>query len=358
MAGKLQGKRIAFLVATEGVEQVELTEPWKAVEEAGGTPELISTEAGEVQAFNHLDKADTFPVDQHGRRTPTPSDYDGLVLPGRRRQPRLPAHGRGRRRLRARVLRAGQAGRRRSATARGRWSRPTSLQGPHDHLVAVAADRHPQRGRHLGRRGGPTSTRASCPRATRTTCRRSAPRSSRSSARASTRARRAASAPPRARPSRSSTSTARSSTRTTTTRSPGTGRSARTAFDAAAVADPPPHRHGRRPAGRRPGRRGRSTREHGDDVRDAEKAALHGADRRGRAARGRARADRRRSSERGHARRARLLGQGRRGRALPRPARRARAGRRLDDLRRRRADEARARPRRSRRSRRPAAATR
>jgi protease I len=81
MADKLQGKRIAFLVATEGVEQVELTEPWKAVEEAGGTPELVSTESGEVQAFNHLDKADTFTVDRTAGES-DPSDYDGLVLPG------------------------------------------------------------------------------------------------------------------------------------------------------------------------------------------------------------------------------------------------------------------------------------
>jgi protease I len=81
MAGKLEGKRIAFVVAPEGVEQVELTEPWKAVQEAGGTPELLSIEDGEVQAFNHLDKADTFPVD----RTVADADageYDGLVLPG------------------------------------------------------------------------------------------------------------------------------------------------------------------------------------------------------------------------------------------------------------------------------------
>jgi protease I len=80
MAGKLEGKKIAFL-ATEGVEQVELTEPWKAVEEAGGTPELISLEPGRVQAFNHLDKADTFPVDA----TASDADagrYDALVLPG------------------------------------------------------------------------------------------------------------------------------------------------------------------------------------------------------------------------------------------------------------------------------------
>ena len=81
MADKLQGKRIAFLVATEGIEQVELTEPWKAVEEAGGTPELISTEAGEIQAFNHLDKGDTFTVDHTVGETDA-SEYDGLMLPG------------------------------------------------------------------------------------------------------------------------------------------------------------------------------------------------------------------------------------------------------------------------------------
>ena len=80
MAGKLDGKTIAFL-ATEGVEQVELTEPWKAVEQAGGTPELISLEAGHVQAFNHLDKADTFPVD-HTAADADAGRYDGLVLPG------------------------------------------------------------------------------------------------------------------------------------------------------------------------------------------------------------------------------------------------------------------------------------
>jgi protease I len=81
MAGKLDGKRIAFLVAPEGIEQVELTEPWKAVEEAGGTPELISTDSGEVQAFNHLDKGDTFPVDRTVQDADA-SDYAGLVLPG------------------------------------------------------------------------------------------------------------------------------------------------------------------------------------------------------------------------------------------------------------------------------------
>lgn len=60
----LAGKRIAFVVAPEGVEQVELTEPWQAVKEAGAEPELISCQAGLVQAYRHLDAADTFPVDK------------------------------------------------------------------------------------------------------------------------------------------------------------------------------------------------------------------------------------------------------------------------------------------------------
>jgi protease I len=76
----LQGKKIAFL-ATDMFEQVELTEPWKAVEEAGGRPELVSLEEGEIQGFNHYDKADTFPVDKTVEEA-TANDYDGLVLPG------------------------------------------------------------------------------------------------------------------------------------------------------------------------------------------------------------------------------------------------------------------------------------
>jgi protease I len=77
----LEGKKIAFLVAPEGVEQVELTEPWKAVKDAGGTPELISTEVGKVQAFNHLTEADSFESDKAAGDAEV-DDYDGLVLPG------------------------------------------------------------------------------------------------------------------------------------------------------------------------------------------------------------------------------------------------------------------------------------
>lgn len=81
MSPTLQGRQVAFLVAPEGTEQVELTEPWKAVREAGGTPHLVSTRSGSVQAFNHLDRADTFPVDVVVSEAHA-SDYDGLVLPG------------------------------------------------------------------------------------------------------------------------------------------------------------------------------------------------------------------------------------------------------------------------------------
>ncbi|MEU8320564.1 type 1 glutamine amidotransferase domain-containing protein [Nonomuraea sp. NPDC048881] len=75
------GKTIAFLVAPEGVEQVELTEPWKAVKQAGGTPRLVSTSSGKIQAFNHLDKADTFTVDATVDDA-DPGDFDALLLPG------------------------------------------------------------------------------------------------------------------------------------------------------------------------------------------------------------------------------------------------------------------------------------
>jgi protease I len=81
MSNRLQGKKIAFLTSNEGVEQVELVEPRKAVSEAGAEVELLAPEAGEVQAFNHLDKGDTFEVDRVVGEADA-SEYDGLVLPG------------------------------------------------------------------------------------------------------------------------------------------------------------------------------------------------------------------------------------------------------------------------------------
>jgi protease I len=80
MADELKGKRVAF-IATDMVEQVELTEPWRALRDAGAETELISVEPGEIQGFNHFDKADTFPVDKTIDEV-SQGDYDALVLPG------------------------------------------------------------------------------------------------------------------------------------------------------------------------------------------------------------------------------------------------------------------------------------
>jgi protease I len=80
MAEDLAGKRIAFLF-TEGVEQVELTDPLKAVREAGAEVNLISLEKGTIQMFNHLDKGDTIEADLAVADADA-SDYDALVLPG------------------------------------------------------------------------------------------------------------------------------------------------------------------------------------------------------------------------------------------------------------------------------------
>jgi protease I len=81
MADTLKGKKVAIAVANEGIEQVELVEPRKALEAAGATVELLAPEAGEVQAFDHLDKADTFPVDRVIGDA-SAEDYDALMLPG------------------------------------------------------------------------------------------------------------------------------------------------------------------------------------------------------------------------------------------------------------------------------------
>jgi protease I len=81
MAGELAGRKIAFLMANEGVERVELTEPRKAVEEAGAEVELLALEADDIQTFNHLDKAEKYRADR-AVGDASVSDYDGLVLPG------------------------------------------------------------------------------------------------------------------------------------------------------------------------------------------------------------------------------------------------------------------------------------
>ncbi len=82
MSTNLNGRRIAFLVANSGVEQIELTRPWQAVEEAGGQPVLIAPERDTVQAVNHdTELGDTFEP-SHAVAEADPNDYAGLVLPG------------------------------------------------------------------------------------------------------------------------------------------------------------------------------------------------------------------------------------------------------------------------------------
>ena len=81
MAGKLSGRRIAIL-ATDGVEEVELTQPRDAVTAEGAQVDVISLEEGELQAMNHdIEPASTFPVDKTAAQA-SPSDYDALILPG------------------------------------------------------------------------------------------------------------------------------------------------------------------------------------------------------------------------------------------------------------------------------------
>jgi protease I len=81
MANELNGKRIAIL-ATDGVEQPELEQPRDAITGAGGTTELLSLEAGEIQAVNHdINPSVTFTVDKAVAEASV-DDYDGLLLPG------------------------------------------------------------------------------------------------------------------------------------------------------------------------------------------------------------------------------------------------------------------------------------
>src|SRR4051812_47566171 len=80
MANQLKGRKVAFL-ATDGVEEVELTAPWNALKQAGADLSLVSDKTGEIQAMNHDAKGSTFPVDVEVSAV-TARDFDALVLPG------------------------------------------------------------------------------------------------------------------------------------------------------------------------------------------------------------------------------------------------------------------------------------
>lgn len=80
MSVPLSGKKVAFL-ATDGVEQIELTRPWHDLQGAGASLELVSLASGEIDAYHHLDKAKSFTVDKTLSQV-SADDYDALVLPG------------------------------------------------------------------------------------------------------------------------------------------------------------------------------------------------------------------------------------------------------------------------------------
>jgi len=81
MTNELNDRRVAFVVANEGIEEIELLHPWRAVVDAGGTAELVAPQPGMVETMRHLDRADRFPVDQVTERA-SAGDYDAVVLPG------------------------------------------------------------------------------------------------------------------------------------------------------------------------------------------------------------------------------------------------------------------------------------
>jgi protease I len=81
VTNELERTRVAFVVANEGIEQAELLQPWQAVADAGGDPQLVAPNAGMVETMCHLDRADRFPVDQVTDKTHA-ADFDAVILPG------------------------------------------------------------------------------------------------------------------------------------------------------------------------------------------------------------------------------------------------------------------------------------
>ncbi|MEO8440077.1 MAG: type 1 glutamine amidotransferase domain-containing protein [Spartobacteria bacterium] len=80
MANELKGKKVAILVA-DFFEQVELTKPRKALEEAGAEVTIVSPDSGKIRGMNHADKGDEFEVDVALDKA-NPKDYDALMIPG------------------------------------------------------------------------------------------------------------------------------------------------------------------------------------------------------------------------------------------------------------------------------------
>ena len=80
MAGKLDGKKVAILV-TDGFEQVEMTKPRKALDDAGAETKIVSIRSGKIQGMNHADKGDKFDVDLTLDEARA-EEFDALMIPG------------------------------------------------------------------------------------------------------------------------------------------------------------------------------------------------------------------------------------------------------------------------------------
>ena len=80
MARKLDGKKVAILVA-DGFEQVEMTKPREALDEAGAETKIVSLKSGKIQGVNHVNKGDQFDVDLTVDEA-RPDDFDALLIPG------------------------------------------------------------------------------------------------------------------------------------------------------------------------------------------------------------------------------------------------------------------------------------
>ena len=152
MSAELTGKRIAIL-ATDGVEGVELTSPREALEQAGATVEILAPKDGSIQLWDHDEKSTT----RHGRPDGLRGRPGGVRrprAPRRRTQRRPPAHGSGLGALRhrARPAAASPIG----VICHGGWIliEAGAVNGTHDDLVPVTAHRPAERGRALGGRGG------------------------------------------------------------------------------------------------------------------------------------------------------------------------------------------------------------
>ena len=80
MAGKLDGKKMAILVA-DGFEQVEMTKPREALDEAGAETKIVSLKSGKIQGMHQADKGDRFDVDLAVNQA-RPEEFDALMIPG------------------------------------------------------------------------------------------------------------------------------------------------------------------------------------------------------------------------------------------------------------------------------------